>query len=695
MLALTNKRTAVVFIIVCVALMLYAIRGNAQSSPCLPATTTALEMNRLIYQEFPARGPTETAWKITWAEFGFRGLWIESASFRPKPSANFIQVLGQSGLSNIFVPYHDGVPREDDLSNYTVLREAVLAYTGPCGRISGPALPDPSWTSPNEYSPPRQVLIKEIRDRGVAWTGNGYLHRGEEVILWGVIDTGNYEYIVQYGFRDDGTITFRMGSTAYNYPTNVYMANQAHMHNALWYVDINLGHFLNNSVSVMKHHEPALFPSATPSPLLQADDTMQPFNNGVEGFVDWNAEEFTGLNITDTITKNARGKNISYDLMPMRTGTARHDEPYTKHDFWVTYNRTSNPTFTQLEAGEVDYHQLTSSYINNEPITNTDVVVWYMSSNHHLPRDEDHEVDAQGNWKSGIAQVMWSGFDLQPRNLMDDAPLYACVAFPQGQGIVAWWPFEEVAGSTCIVDISGQANNGVPHPGPLGPTTLLRPTTSHPTWTGPVAVSGAAGAVTGGPGGALSFDGAGDYVEVADSTSLNFGFGDFSVDAWIKSPPISSSPTSVILDKRTHVGAKYQGYHVYLDHTGKLGLQLANGTTLNSPVNYTSNANLADGYWHHFAVTVNRTGNPKEILWYVDGTLVDTTPAPLAGDLTNSSPLRLGSRSFQLGGYLKAVLGQTELFSRVLTATEIHDIYTVGKCMPPGPPPPCPCLFCQ
>jgi hypothetical protein len=132
---------------------------------------------------------------------------------------------------------------------------------------------------------------------------------------------------------------------------------------------------------------------------------------------------------------------------------------------------------------------------------------------------------------------------------------------------------------------------------------------------------------------------------------------------------------------------------LYLDHTGKLGLQLGNGG--NPYVNYTSNANLADGYWHHFAVTVNRTGNTKEILWYVDGNLVDTTPAPLTGDLTNSSPLRLGSHSFQLGGYLKAVLGQTERFSKVLTATEVRDIYAVGKCMPPGPPPPCPCLLCQ
>lgn len=687
MLVLTNKRTALGFSIVCLALMLSAIRAKAAGalpSPtpndCLPATTTALEMNRVIYQEFPARGPTETAWTIGWSEFDNRGIWIEYARFTPKPGATPIMVLGQSGLSQIFVPYHDGVWREYDLNQFTVLREAVLAYTGPCGTISGPAIPDLSNYPLSQNSPPRPVLIKEIRERGVAWTSDGRLRRGEELLLWGVIDTGNYEYIVQYGFRDDGTITFRMGSTGYNFPTLTgNMAYQPHMHNALWYLDINLGHYDHNSVSVMSHVEPAPFPSPSPNLLLQAADTMQPFNNGVEGFADWKAEEFTALNIVDTLTTNARGHNISYDLMPMRTGTARHDELFTKHDFWVTKNASPNTPLTKLD--EIYYATQNGngvfSYINGESIVDTDVVIWYMSSNHHLPRDEDQEVDAQGNWKSGIAQVMWSGFDLQPRNLMGDAPLFGCAQIMPGP--VAWWPFEEVSSSICLVDISGNANNGTPNPGPLGPTS------QNATWTGPTPVLGAVG-------GALNFDGVNDYVEVADSPSLNFGSGDFSIDAWIKSPPISNGQTSVILDKRVPVGFTFQGYHVYLDNNGKLGLQLGNGS---SPfANYTSNANLADGYWHHFTVTVNRTSNPKQILWYVDGNLVDTTPAPLAGNITNPSSLRFGSRSFQLSGWLKAVLGETELFNRVLTPTEIHDIYAAGKCRPPGPPPPC-CLFCQ
>ena len=76
----------------------------ATNSPCVSVTTTANEINRVIYQEFPGQGPTETAWTVVWSEHGFRGLWIENAWFTPKPGATPVLVLGPSGLSNIFVP---------------------------------------------------------------------------------------------------------------------------------------------------------------------------------------------------------------------------------------------------------------------------------------------------------------------------------------------------------------------------------------------------------------------------------------------------------------------------------------------------------------------------------------------------------------------------------------------------------------
>ena len=667
----TKTRLAVALVIVCPALVFCVIRlrilhaslekaeqtkkiVNAPNAPgaatcCLPATTTADEQNRIIYQEFPANGPTETAWLIVWTEFGQRGLWIEAAWFRPTPGGPFIEVLGQSGLSNIFVPYHLGLSRPYDLNQYGNLHEAMPSYAGACGTISGPLLPSTSSVLAATTSP-RRVLVKEIRDRGVAWTSAGRTRRGEEVLLWAVQDTGNYEYIIQYGFRDDGTVTFRLGSTGFNSTSKPY---EAHMHDALWHVDINLGQADRNSVSVMKHFEPATAPIGTTSPLLQATDTMTPFNGGTEGFVDWNASEFTCLNIQDNVAVNARGHNISYDLMPMRPGTARHAEPFSKHDFWVTKN---NPN-------EVDYDGALISYVNAESIADTDVVLWYMSSNHHQPRDEDHEFDASSVLipQGGIAQAMWSGFDLHPRNLMDDAPLHGCLPVPQG--IVAWWQFEELAGATQILDSQTAvlASTGVPFPAALGQG-------------GPTPTKGPIGE---GLTGALTFDGVDDFIVINTPPSLNFGAGDFSADFWMKAAP---NATGVILDKRAPTTVNhYQGYHLFF--FGTPGLQLANGT---AHLNYEADVRIDDGFWHHVGVTVNRTGNPQEIRWYIDGALVKTIPSPLAGSLDNLTPLHIGSRSIPgfptPDGVFNGALGELELYNRALTPAEMHAIYTSGKC---------------
>ena len=114
----------------------------------------------------------------------------------------------------------------------------------------------------------------------------------------------------------------------------------------------------------------------------------------------------------DTVSKNGRGESIAYDLMPLREGSARHFEDFMQHDFWVTRYR---PT-------ELFFAQLPSYVAKHEPVVDTDVVLWYVSSAHHMPRREDGET--VGDAWHGVALVMWGGFDLRPRNLFDRTPFY-------------------------------------------------------------------------------------------------------------------------------------------------------------------------------------------------------------------------------------------------------------------------------
>ena len=37
--------------------------------------------------------------------------------------------------------------------------------------------------------------------------------RGEKMLLWSILDAGNYRYLIEYTFSDDGVITSRIGAT--------------------------------------------------------------------------------------------------------------------------------------------------------------------------------------------------------------------------------------------------------------------------------------------------------------------------------------------------------------------------------------------------------------------------------------------------------------------------------------------------
>lgn len=243
-------------------------------------------------------------------------------------------------------------------------------------------------------------------------------------------------------------------------------------------------------------------------------------------------------------------------------------------------------------------------------------------------------------------------------------PMPLCVQPPPS--MAAWWPLDETSGTTAV-DIAGFPTNGTHVNGPT---------------PGPGMVAGA-----------LNFDGVNDYVQVADHPSLNFGTGNLSIDAWIKTN--QSSGIQLILDKRVEA-ATVQGYSFFLGN-GTLGFQLGIGA--GSPIcstgpsasctNWGSGAFVANGQWRHVAVTVDRSSTTGG-RFYVDGVQVATfNPTVRPGSLTNVAPLRLGSRSSTVTGLYRGAMDEVELFPRVLTAAEVRSIYlagSAGKCKTPPTP---------
>jgi Copper amine oxidase, enzyme domain len=242
----------------------------------------------------------DVAWHICVTDMGMKGLWVGPVHLKRTPSSPWMWVLYQAGLAEIFVPYHQTNFRAYDLRWTTKLDQVTSQDAGANGSLI---------TLTNEVVP---TVVAEVRERGLGWLCKQLTvatRRAEELVVWGVSDGGNYDNIVQFGFRDDGSMSFRMGNTGFNWPTS---PREAHTHNALWRIDMDLNGFAGDSASWLRHREPR------PGTTLQALDDKLPFY--VEGARKWDASQFTSLLIEDTAV-NAFGHNLGYEFTTLRPGT--------------------------------------------------------------------------------------------------------------------------------------------------------------------------------------------------------------------------------------------------------------------------------------------------------------------------------------------------------------------------------------
>lgn len=132
------------------------------------------------------------------------------------------------------------------------------------------------------------------------------------------------------------------------------------------------------------------------------------------------------------------------------------------------------------------------------------------------------------------------------------------------------------------------------------------------------------------------FDGTGDYLEVADAASLDFGTGDFTVEGWVRAASFTSVP--FLWHKLGAGSGANAGWFIEVDasniYAGKgvasLGADFAAFA-----------CSLSTGVWYHIAIT--RTGNTLEC--FLGGASLGTfTPGGggIANDVDNSSPMVLG-----------------------------------------------------
>jgi len=148
--------------------------------------------------------------------------------------------------------------------------------------------------------------------------------------------------------------------------------------------------------------------------------------------------------------------------------------------------------------------------------------------------------------------------------------------------LVGWWKFDETSGNIAY-DSSGNGNDG-----------RLQ---GDPQW------------VEGWVGGALEFDGSGDYVDCGNAASLDIYGADAQVTIalWVKTPNVGQVHGSLVTK-----GEWKEGYSLLIKGEPRKLWAVDSDTTLSADP-------LTNDQWYHVAVTTD--GATGEVKFYINGQL--------------------------------------------------------------------------
>ena len=252
---------------------------------------------------------------------------------------------------------------------------------------------------------------------------------------------------------------------------------------------------------------------------------------------------------------------------------------------------------------------------------------------------------------NGDHTITATAFDSDGNTATDAIPVTVENAIPTN--LEAHWTFDEGSGLTAG-DSSGNGN-----------AVAL----NGPGW--------GAGMV----GGALAFNGSGDYLDRPDP-DLNGvlpslgggGAADFTLSGWVK-VTTTGDRNPIISKQGTSDGSPARGFAwnaTRYDGSGRVEFEVFSGDSRKTTV--ASTQALATGTWYHLAVTYEFVADGMSVIrLYVDGVedAVSTTAVGPAQD--NGQPLDIGRYWYSNGysRYMNGSIDDLRIYSRALTASEV------------------------
>ncbi len=169
-----------------------------------------------------------------------------------------------------------------------------------------------------------------------------------------------------------------------------------------------------------------------------------------------------------------------------------------------------------------------------------------------------------------------------------------------------------------------------------------------------------------GSGNAMSFNGTTQSITMPNSSAINFGTGDFSVDFWYNS---LVSKEEIIFDKRDDNCADGPNWAIRKNLAGEVFFEV---NVPGPSSDFVVIPNVSDGKWHHIAFIRTAT----QISAFKDGMLAESKAA-ITQNVSNSANFQLGtgpcSPFLAGGGFFSGSLDEIKMWNIALTQSQIRD----------------------
>ena len=202
--------------------------------------------------------------------------------------------------------------------------------------------------------------------------------------------------------------------------------------------------------------------------------------------------------------------------------------------------------------------------------------------------------------------------------------------------LVGWWKLDESSGNIAY-DSSGKGNNGRIQ--------------GNPQW------------VAGQIGGALQFDGSGDYVDCGNAASLDIYGSDAQVTIalWVNSPNVGQVHGSLVTK-----GEWNDSYSLLIKGEPRKLWAADSDTTLSANP-------LTNNQWYHVAVTTD--GTTGEVKFYINGQLSGVRKKNTSGIGQTSIPVNIAREQYGAGRwYFNGMIDDVRIYNQILTQDRIQDI---------------------